>query len=182
MLVCGWLAAVVFLRAGSREEVLAVARPVDRFAVVERGDVEVVRVAADPAVATVSASKLEEIVGRPAGVALVPGSLLSDEQLLDTDDGLMGDEEAAVGAVLSPQDAPGGLAAGDVVDVVVRLPGGGDAEGEYMVEGWVLEVAEVEAPGQDGTRVSLVVPDEHAPFVSAGAAEDRVSVAARGGS
>jgi len=178
MAICGWLAVAVFASAGSREEVLVVARPVGRFEPVERDDLRVVRVAADSQVGTVPADRMGEMVGRPAAVALVEGSLLHEDQVLEQDV-VVGEGEAAVGAVLADEDFPSTLAAGAEVEVVVRPPAGSPS-GPVTLGAWVLAVEDAERAGVESRRVTLVVPTRDVALVSAAASDDRVSVAVTG--
>jgi hypothetical protein len=180
LIVCGWLAAVVFASVSHRREVLAVAHPVSRFEQVKAEDLRVVRVAADPDVDVVPADRLNELVGRPAATDLIKGSLLSSDELLDPGQRVVGAGEAVVGAVLEAGDAPGNLAAGVNVEVVVRPPAGSSV-GPQTLQGWVLEAAKADTPGVDSERVSLVVPSPDVALVSSAAAEGRVSIAVQGG-
>lgn len=181
LIVCGWLAAVVFVSAGRRQEVLALAHPVGRFEELEADDLRVVRVAADPDLELVAGDRLDDLVGRPAATDLVEGSLLHEDELLDPGERVVGPGEAVVGTVLEAGDSPGNLAAGVEVEVVVRAAAGSSA-GPQTLRGWVLGVADAANPGLDSERVSLVVPGTDVAMVSAAAAEDRVSVAVLGGS
>lgn len=67
---CGLTAAQVAARAGDRVPVLAAARSVQTGQVITRGDVRVVRVAADPGAAVVPAGRQERVVGRTAAVSV----------------------------------------------------------------------------------------------------------------
>jgi hypothetical protein len=175
------MAAVVFLSAGRRDEVLAVDGPVERFTELSREDLRVVRVAAGADVPTIDADQLDEVVGRVTSMPLAEGTLLSGSQLLADGDEPVGPGEAVVGALLLPADAPGALPRGAAVRVIVR-PAAGSAEPARSLGGWVLDVEdpdESQAGGQ-GRWVSLVVPDADATQVSAAAAEDRVTVVVLG--
>lgn len=181
LIVCGWLAAVIFTSVGSRREVLSLAHQVEQFSELKREDLRVVRVAADPDVDVVPADRIDELVGRVAATDLVDGSLLDEDQLLERDERLVGADEAVVGAVLAAGDSPGNLAAGADVEVVVRQPAG-TTGGPQTIPGWVLKVEDTESPGVQASRVSLVIPSDSVAMVSAAAAESRVSVAVVGGS
>jgi hypothetical protein len=116
-----------------------------------------------------------------AAVGLTEGSLLSEDQLLDAGERLVEEGEVTVGAVLAPQNTPDNLATGAEVTVVVRSPDGSGQQGAEAIPGWVLGVDSVDAPGARGERVTLVVPSQYGPQVSAASSQDRVSVAVRGG-
>ncbi|MGH9211740.1 MAG: SAF domain-containing protein [Acidimicrobiales bacterium] len=181
LIVSGWLAAVIFVSVGSRQEVVALAGSVDRFEELTADDFQVVRVAADHEVDVVRAGEMDELVGRVAATDLVEGALLHEDQLLDPGERVVASGEAVVGAVLAAGDSPGNIAPGVSVEVVVRPPAGSSA-GPETLSGWVLEVEDTDTPGVDSQQVSLVVPASRVALVSAAAAEERVSVAVLGDS
>jgi hypothetical protein len=182
MVVSGWLGAVAFLTAGSRQEVLAVDGHIERLTELSREDLHVVRVAADDEVGVIGADRLDEIVGRVTAMELAGGTLLSEEQLLARDERPVGPGEAVVGALLAPADSPGQLPQGAAVRVIVRSPANAGAPAR-TIEGWILDVddADAQQAGVDGRWVSLVVPDAESGEVSAAAAENRVTVVVVGG-
>jgi hypothetical protein len=180
MVVCGWLAAVVFLSAGSRREVVALTNRVERFAELSEDDLTVVRVAADSDVVTVPASQLDDFVGRVAGIEMLPGALLQADAVLDEDAPTVSDGDAVVGVLLTAPDAPDRLPRGAAVRVILR-PAGGSEEELQTLEGRVMDVTS-DVPGSEpGRWVSLIVADEQAGTVSAAAADRRVSVVVTGG-
>jgi hypothetical protein len=183
MVVSGWLGAVVFLSAGSRQEVLAVDGGVERFTELSRDDLRVVRVAADEDVPVVDADRLDEIVGRTTSMEVAPGSLLSEDQLLGDGERAVGPGEAVVGALLAQADSPGSLPSGATVRVILRAEAGSTTPSRTL-EGWVLDVEEAEEAqvGVAGRWASLVVSEADAGQVSAAAAENRVTVVVLGGS
>jgi hypothetical protein len=176
-LLGGWVFASLYVSAGERVEVLVVARDVDRFAEVQRDDLRTTRVAADPGVDTVDAGDVDDIVGRVAATDLVEGSLLSPNQVLDSGERRVGENEAIVGAELGPGDAPQGALVGGVdVYVVVRPSETATQEQEALrVPGWILEVGEPDE-NTDARAVELVVPATESAAVTAAAAEDRLSL------
>lgn len=180
LIVSGWLAAVVFLSVGSREEVVVVAGPVEQFQELTEDDLRVARVAADPDVGLVPADKLEDVVGRVAATPLVEGALLHDDHLMDVAAEVVAASEGVVGAVLAAEDAPADLAAGMRVEVLVLPDPNSDRETTRPIRGWVRDVNEVDTPGIPSQRVSLVVPADEVASVSSAASEGRVSVAVVG--
>lgn len=173
-LLGAWIFTALYLAAGDRHEVVAVARDVGRFEVIERTDLRVVRISEEPGVEMVSADRVSELVGRVAGVDLLAGSLLSDEQIVAEGTEILAEDEAIVGFVLAPGDGPGGaLRRGAPVSVVLRpLPG---EDGELReVEGWVHGWSDEQTSGE--RSVELVVPRDSAAEVSAGAADGRVTL------
>lgn len=183
MLLCGWLAAVVFMSVGHRKEVVALAHPVARFHPLTRSDLQVVRVASDPSVSVVPASQLDALVGRVTATDLTNGSLLSSRQLLAKGQRPVADGEAVVGTLLASADSPDVLPLGARVEVIVRPETGGAVEARTQtIHGWILTVAKADQATGGGRKVSLVVPSGDAGLVSAAASEKRVSVVVLGGS
>lgn len=180
LLVSGWLAAAVYLSVGSREEVVVVAEPVEKFQELTEDDFRVARVAADPDVGLVPAGDIDELVGRVTTTALVEGALLHEDQLLDDGDRVVARNEGVVGAVLGAGDAPVNLTAGMDVEVIVRPDPNDEAGTARTLRGWVLEVNEVDTPGMPSQRVSMVVPADSVASVSTAASDERVSVAVLG--
>jgi hypothetical protein len=177
-LLGGWVFASLYVSAGERVEVLAVAHDVDRFDTVDRDDLRTVRVAADPDVDTVDAGDVDDIVGRAAATDLREGSLLSPNQLIARDARLVGDNEAVVGAELAPGDIPEGALAGGIDVMVVLRPADTAPGGEVdQVPGWLLEFGDPDENTGD-RRVSLVVPEDRAADVAAAASDERVAVVA----
>lgn len=178
--VGGWLFASLYLSADDRTDVLAVADGVERSAVVERADLRVVRLSTDTEVESIPASRIDEVVGRVAATDLAAGSLLAESHLHARGERLVAVDEAVVGLLVGPGDAPtSGLAPGAEVLVVIRPPPG--ATGDVVeVAGWVAEVSTAAAAGGD-RPVSVVVPSEQAATVSAAAADRQVSIVVMGG-
>lgn len=174
-IVGGWIFAALYLSAGERSDVLVVANDVGRLEVIDRSDLRVVRLSDDSDVASVPASRLDEIVGRVAGVDLVAGSLLADGQVLPADRKLLSVDEVVVGVLLGPGDAPQQiLRRGTPVLVVVR-PAAGTTGVPEEIEGWVYD-ASGESLNTRDRPVEVAVPRDKAGLVSAAAADGRVSV------
>ena len=177
-LLGGWIFASLYVSAGERVEVLAVANDVARFETIERDDLRTVRVAADPEVETIDASDADELVGRAAATDLLPGALLSPDQVIAQDARLVNDTEAVVGAELAPGDVPEGALAGGIDVMVVLRPADTVQDGEVdQVPGWLLSFGEPDENTGD-RRVSLVVPEARAADVAAAASDERVAVVA----
>jgi hypothetical protein len=179
-LVGAWAGMVLVATAGGREARIALADDVARGRKIERSDLTVVRVAADPGVETVPASAMGEIVGQVAASDLPRGSLLARAQLVGEGERLVTTDEAVVGARLAPGAAPqGDVAPGTSVLIVVDpLPTGEDTA-TTEVTGWLRDLGE---PAENtGTReASLVVPTTSAALVAAAAADDRIAVVTLG--
>lgn len=112
------LASVLWhLSTTERQAVLALARPVARGEVVKAGDLRVVYLASDDAIAHLSRTDSARVVGRPAGADLPAGTLLTAASV--TSAPTLGDGEGVVGLSLEPGQVPvAELVPGDLVDVV----------------------------------------------------------------
>lgn len=170
-----WIFAALYLSAGDRTDVLVVANDVGRLQVIERSDLGVARLSDAPEVGAVAASRMDEFVGRIARVDLVAGSLLVEGHVLASGARVVADDEAVVGALVSPSDAPhGSLRRGTAVLVVVRPPAGSQGSPE-QIEGWVWD-ASGETSSTREIAVEVVVPADESAQVSAAAADRRVSI------
>ena len=96
-LVGGLLFAALYLSAGSRVEVLVAARDIGAYETIERDDLRIERVAAEPDVATVDGADLDDLVGRAAATAIPEGAILAPDQVFDEGAQLVGDGEVVVG-------------------------------------------------------------------------------------
>lgn len=179
-LLGGLLFAVLYLSAGQRVEVLVAAHDITPYQTIERDDLRVERVAADPDVATIDGDDLDAIVGRVAAASLPEGALIAPDQVYTSDAEVVASGEAIVGILLEQGQAPDGLATGDELLVAIEPATGSDAQPQ-LVEGWLLELGGRD--DQTGERTaSVVVPRASALAVGTAAADDRVSLmVTRGG-
>lgn len=176
-LLGSWIFAAMYLSAGDQTDVLVMASDVSRYETIERSDLRVARVSESSDVETVAANRVDEFVGRVAGVDLVSGSLLNEAQVLASGEELVAEGEAVVGVLVGPADAPqGSLRRGTPVTVVVR-PVSGSTEPPIEVDGWVWD-ASAEASSAREVAVEVVVPAAQSGVVSAAAADRRVSIVA----
>ena len=170
-----WIFAAMYLSAGDQTDVLALAGDVDRFEVIERSDLRVARLSESSDIDSVPADRMDEFVGRVAGVDLVSGALLNEAQVLTAGEELVADGEAVVGVLVGPADAPqGSLRRGTPVTVVVR-PVSGSTEAPTEIGGWVWD-ASAEVSSTREVAVEVVVPAGQSGLVSAAAADRRVSI------
>lgn len=158
--------------AGDRAPVLAVARTVDAGEIIETADLTVVRVAADRGVEVIRASERNQIVGRPAAVGLVPGSLLTRGALATGP--LVPDGWSVIGAVLKPGQFPLGLRPGDEVTMLV-VPETGQGDGGPSPVLGVLVAIEEMRPGE--VSASLAVPGPATRDLAVAGAQGRLALA-----
>ena len=159
--------AVLWMNAGDRVPILAVAERVPAGQVIEADDLRVVRVSTDPGLAPIDGDRLDEVVGLVAATDLVPGTLLTTEHLGEGD--LLEAGTAVVGLSLRPGQLPDGLRPGDRVQLVRAIPfDPDDPRGSLafvLGEGRVFEIGDRDLT--NGTVVvSVVVDDDIAPEVA----------------
>jgi Flp pilus assembly protein CpaB len=121
VVACGALGAEVAARIDHRAGYLAVATYVPQGSVIVPSDLATVRMTSTAGVSAIPSAEKPSVVGLRASEPLEPGSLLVPDDLsgslpLPVDDAL-------VGASLSTDEAPDGLAPGDAVIVVLTDPG-----------------------------------------------------------
>jgi hypothetical protein len=161
------LAVLVYGNLGDRSAVLAAATDIRPGQVIEGNDIKVVRVAADPEVATVPASRRADIVGRRAAVGLTAGSLLAPASVTDGPGVAAG--STVIGAVVKPGQYPIGLREGDEVVVLVASEGSENAGG---VEAVIVSVSSRSGP--EGTAIALAVPSANASVLARAGAQGRL--------
>ena len=175
--------ALLWLNAGDRRAVLAVAGPVAAGQVIEASDIGVVRVSVDPQLAPLPASARAEVIGQTAAVDLVAGTLLTDAQV--GGESLLPAGQAVVGLALDGGQVPTPrLRTGDRVRVVATTvpqasvqdsTAGDGALGRVIAEGEVFGIEPL-VDGAAGVLVSLVVDEDVAPEIAGAAAADRASL------
>lgn len=168
-----WVFAALYITAGSKEEVLMVARDVPKFEAITEDDLDVAQVSMDPGPNSIPASEVDDYIGRIPDVPLVEGSILTEEHFLPEDAEVLSPGEAVIAAQLSESEFPSsGARAGSLVEVVIRPA---DTSQEVTsVSGWLLEVGEADEHNRE-RAVSVVVSGDSAA-VSAAAADDRISI------
>lgn len=168
-------AAWAWTVSSNASDVVAVRATVQRGEVIERADLLVVRVGADPALKTVPGAELEMLVGRRAATDLAAGALLTPDQTTTQADPRRG--LSIVGVGLSEGSMPSEpLVNGDLVRVV-------DAPGAQAVAvdddppsvvGTVVGVRASET--QQLTVVDVLVSAEEAGRLAARAATGNVAL------
>jgi SAF domain len=104
ILVSAAIAATVVVRAGDRSEVLAVARTVPVGQQLTASDLKRVRISTDPGLHAIPVSAAPQVVGKVAATTLLPGTLLTPEQLGASQ--LPGPGQAIVGLDLKGAQMP----------------------------------------------------------------------------
>ena len=181
VLAGGAVAGGLYLQAGGRVAVLAVARPVLAGHTIGEQDLAEARISADPALQAIPAADRGEVVGKVATVTLLPGSLVPRQALSASR--VPGVGQAMVGLALKPGQLPDALQAGDRVMLVATPPANGtgaaaapdqDEDAVLVGDARVYSVRPTEAG--DATLVSLLVDRDAAPRVARAQAAGQASL------
>lgn len=156
-------------------QVVAVARDVQPGQVIERADLAVAGVSADPALAPVPAGRLAELVGKRAAVALPAGSLLTDAAVAEQV--LPASGQSVVGIALQIAQLPAEpLRAGDRVRIV-DTPASQAEPPSRTPEAIPAVVVSAAAPDDSGlTVVDVSVPSGQAADLAARVATGRIAL------
>ena len=168
-------AAYLTQMIGSTVAVVAVARAVPAGEVIDRADLAVANVAADPALSPVAAGRLESFVGQRAAVDLSAGSLLTEQAV--TAQVVPAAGQSLVGVAVTSAQLPAQvLQPGDRVRVVDTPTAQGEPPSTTpdTIPG---EVASVQGPDDTGlTVVNLTVREDRAADLAARVATGRVAL------
>jgi Flp pilus assembly protein CpaB len=177
--VCALVLAGGRVRAGNREPVLALARPVAAGQVITASDLRVVDVSAAGPVSVVPAWRRDGVAGRTATASLPAGSLLAAG---DVGGPSPARGRAWLGVALKPGRYPPGLSPGQHVGVLAAPPPGSGSGSRtrarlagYAVVLWITPAPQPDAAAQ--TVAELDLPRDAVPRVAAAAAAGRVSLA-----
>jgi hypothetical protein len=145
---------VLWMNAGDREPVLALARDVPAGQIFQAEDLTTVRVSLDPGVRAVASSARDQVVGQPASVDMLAGTLLVPDAVGDTQ-GLENDKET-VAIAIDQTLVPAGLERGDHVRII-RMPAAtGSGEAQEPVNVGIGRVSDV-TDSDSGTDVRVSV-------------------------
>ena len=176
--VCALVVAAARVQAGSREPVLALARPVAAGQVITASDLRVVQVSAAGPVSLVPAWRQAQVAGRTAAVTLPAGSLLAAGDIGAPPPGC---GQARLGVALQPGRYPPDLSPGQHVAVLATPARGsaGPVRALLAGQGVVLSVSPAPAPGTAGDKVvaELQVPQDTLGQAAAANAAGRITLA-----
>jgi hypothetical protein len=193
---CVAIFSSLYLHAGNRVAVLAVARDVPQGHVVTSDDLIVVSISLSAGLSPVSAGDLRRVVGRRAAVSLLPGTLLAVNDLAVGKGPARGN--AVVGVATKAGQLPaGGVVTGDTVDVIltgspatlatglaagVATTGSSTTSDQVEVGGilapnaTVTGVAAPSSSSPDTIVVSVLVPSALAPLVASASAAGQTAL------
>ncbi|MER7586938.1 SAF domain-containing protein [Micromonospora sp. NPDC127501] len=154
---------------------LAVARPVEVGREISAADLVTVQVAGGQGLRPVPAARLDEVVGKRAAVALLPGTLLTLGQV--TDDPLLGPGQQQIALGLKTAQVPAReLHPGDKVLLVSTPDNDADAEPAAAGTRFAATVIDMVSPANDDKVLYLALLTRDVPAVVALAAQERLAV------
>ncbi|MGC4865624.1 SAF domain-containing protein [Micromonospora sp. DT53] len=153
---------------------LAVARPVEVGREISAADLVTVQVAGGQGLRPVPAGRLDEVVGKRAAVALLPGTLLTLGQV--TDDPLLGPGQQQIALGLKTAQVPAReLHPGDKVLLVSTPEDNADAAAAAGTR-FAATVIDMVSPANDDKVLYLALLTRDVPAVVALAAQERLAV------
>jgi hypothetical protein len=166
---------VLWMNAGDRRPVLAMAQDVAAGQQIEAADLNVVRISSEAGVTPVPASERDDVIGQVAAVDLLTGTLLVEEAIGENRGLEPGTALIAVPVPVQELPSPD-LEAGDRV-VVYRTSAGlvedDSVSADAIGEGRVFAVEQGEGAG-DTVSVSLAVDQGVASDIAAAIRADRI--------
>jgi hypothetical protein len=185
---CGLVAAVLQMRATSKTAVLAVVHQVPAGQQVRSSDLSTVSIAGGGGLRAIRAADEGTVVGATASVPLMPGTLVTREQLAKNSSVTKG--KVVIGLSLKPGQVPTShLKEGDQVLVVATGPAAqlaGDASGSgagsdrpagaVLVQHATVFGVDGASRNNDNTSVSVVVDEADAPAVAAAASVSQITL------
>lgn len=179
-------AGYVAQRIGATHDYLGVGRPVGKGAEITAADLVTIRVNDAIGLKPIAAGQLKSVVGKRAAVPLVPGTLLTAEQL--TDKPVPGPGNQLLGLALGEDRMPKGRLAVGASVLLVITPKKGIAADQNAAPDLVPPrtivgtVVDVKASAKQGdTIINVEVSNADAPTVAAMHAEDRIVLTVAGG-
>ncbi|MEV0881368.1 SAF domain-containing protein [Micromonospora echinofusca] len=175
----GLIAAAVLRQVGTTAEYLAVSTRVEVGSLIDGSDLSTVRITVDPALKPIRASAANQVIGRFAAVALVPGTLLTQAQLTDT--AVPGQGQQLVGLSLPQERLPAErVKPGAEVLLVVTADDGPVSNQQQTAAPTSIKatVVDVRTGAKEGTTLlNVAVAERDGPLVASRAAAGRIVVA-----
>ena len=173
----GLLSYVIYAQVAAQSAVVAMAKTVNRGAVIQPTDLTTTTVSGASKVSTVPAAELPNLIGKRAAYDLVEGSLVP--AAANEGEAMPASGRAVVGLKLGQGRAPLGLLTASAPVRLVALPSGDQPAGRPAASspayfGRVVDVTD----GADGTSVLLNVDvaAADAPAIAQLGAQDRIAV------
>jgi hypothetical protein len=169
---------VLWINAGDRQPVLALADDVEQGAQIQADDLRVVRVSFGSGITPVAASAKNQVIGRPATVDLLAGTLLTAQAV--GDDGGLDATMAVISIPVPRNELPSpNLARGDNLSIwrTTQNGGDGDAQPQELGTGRVTGIDVGEDSGSSDIGVSVRVNRDILGDVADAIGDDQVYLA-----
>jgi SAF domain len=173
-----------WLRASGHQEVLIVSKGLSAGQVISLSDLRTAQLSVASGVASMPASDISQVIGRPVASAVTPGTLLTESDVAQTTGPPSG--RAVVGLALKPGQYPPGLAPGERVLVVFNSGGptvsGSSATSDPNLanaptEATVLEVDSAPVNSSESLVVSIQLAEGDGATAASAASEGNVALA-----
>lgn len=170
------------VQQGQRIPVLVAATNIDAGAPLGISDIQVVSVGADPGVALLASSEVDQVLGMTARAHIPAGTPLSTSLVIAPHEAV-GEGQAVVGAALEPGEYPTSLLTpGDRVGLIVVTATGLEQDVAELGEGVVRRVETLDQAAGITMFVSLTVARDQAPAVADAAGASRLRLVLLGAS
>ena len=173
-----------WLRASGHQEVLVVSKGLSAGQVISPSDLRTAQLSVASGVASMPASDISQVIGRPVASAVTPGTLLTEADVAQTTGPPNG--RAVVGLALKPGQYPPGLAPGERVLVVFNSGGptvsGSSATSDTNLanaptEATVLAVESAPVNSSESLVVSIQLAEGDGATAALAASEGNVALA-----
>lgn len=169
------LAGYLVTATGDARPVLAVRRDIPRGTVIQRADLIEARINPDPALKTMPATEIDQVVGKRARIDLGTGGLVSADTL--TTANIPADGQTIVGVALSPTQMPGQPLNPGARVRIITTPRQQDDPPTKVPDGVRAQVISQRATNDTGQVViDVTVPTNEAANLAAIVATGRVAL------
>jgi hypothetical protein len=168
---------VLWMNAGNREPVLALARDVPAGQTIQEDDLTTVRISVESGITPVASSARDQVVGQPAAADLLAGTLLTPDMVGDNEG--LGDDEVIIAIPLPVENFPE-LEAGNRVRIYRAASSGAEEQvgAELLGEAVVFSVNHEE--GDSTVRVTVKIGISMVEETAAAVAADEIQVVRAG--
>ncbi|MBV9022529.1 MAG: flagella basal body P-ring formation protein FlgA [Streptomycetaceae bacterium] len=176
LIAAGGLAgAMVLTSSAHKSQVLVIAQPLEYGQVISLNDLTTASISSDPALHTVPASELGQVVGKRAAAPLKAGSTLTSDDV--TSHPLVGSYEQLVGVLAKPGQLPATPLSPGAQVLAVTTPGQDTALPASPPQYLPARVVRVGTPDSSGNVVvDLAIDSSDGPTLAARAATGRVAI------
>ncbi len=174
-----------WLRAGGRQDVLVVDTSLAAGQVLSSSDLQTAQLSVARGIASMPASQLSQVIGRPVSTTLTPGTLLTETDVAQMAGPPSG--RAEIGLALKPGQYPPGVTPGDRVLVVINAgssptssnfsPTSVASSENAPMEATVIGVESPPADSSESLIVSIQLAEGNGSAVASAASAGNVALA-----